>query len=155
MPFAPNRRSFIASAAALAASPAFFGRSALASLPQQIEISAAPGIAKLADAAKEASVWAYNGLVPGQVLRARQGQPFAARLSNGLPQPTTIHWHGIRIDNRMDGVPGMTQPAVLPGETFDYLFTPPDAGTFWYHPACCVLRAGRPRPFWRADCRPG
>ena len=44
-----------------------------------------------------------------------------------------MHWHGLRIDNAMDGVPGMTQAAVLPGESFEYRFTPPDAGTFWYH----------------------
>jgi FtsP/CotA-like multicopper oxidase with cupredoxin domain len=55
------------------------------------------------------------------------------RLRNELEQPTSIHWHGIRIDNAMDGVAGLTQDAVEPGETFDYVFTVPDAGTFWYH----------------------
>ena len=131
----PNRRSFLTGAAALSISAGITGRQAFGSLPAPVAIAAGPATARLAGAAsKPAEVWAYNGAVPGTVLRARQGQPFAARLQNGLPQPTTVHWHGIRIDNRMDGVPGMTQPAVQPGEGFDYLFTPPDSGTFWYHP---------------------
>jgi len=64
----------------------------------------------------------------------RQGETVRVRLENDLPQPTTIHWHGIRIDNAMDGVAGLTQPAVEPGGSFDYAFKVPDAGTFWYHP---------------------
>ncbi|MBC8338886.1 MAG: multicopper oxidase family protein [Rhodospirillales bacterium] len=83
-------------------------------------------------------VWAFHGngpgTVPGPVIRTRRGETVRVRLKNGLPQPTTIHWHGIRIDNTMDGVAGLTQDAVPPGETFDYAFTAPDAGTFWYHP---------------------
>lgn len=73
------------------------------------------------------------------VLKARQGDIFAARLLNALDEPTTIHWHGMRLENRMDGVPVLTQPYVYPGDRFDYRFTPPDAGTFWYHPHCNTL----------------
>ena len=73
------------------------------------------------------------------VLRMRRGTPFALRLDNRLDEPTTIHWHGLRIDNRMDGVPFLTQPYVYGGDGFDYAFTPPDAGTFWYHPHCNTL----------------
>lgn len=73
------------------------------------------------------------------VLRMRRGEPFNLRLLNGLEEPTTIHWHGLRIDNRMDGVPFLTQPYVYGGDGFDYSFTPPDAGTFWYHPHCNTL----------------
>lgn len=73
------------------------------------------------------------------VLRARRGEKFAARLVNRLDEPTTVHWHGLRIDNAMDGVPFVTQPYVYPGDSFDYTFTPPDAGTFWYHPHCNTL----------------
>ena len=80
------------------------------------------------------AVWAYNGQVPGPVLRVRQGDEVAVRLQNSLDDPTTIHWHGIRIDNAMDGVPHLTQHAVEPGDVFDYRFRVPDAGTFWYHP---------------------
>ncbi len=49
-----------------------------------------------------------------------------------MSEPTAIHWHGVRGPNAMDGVPGLTQAAVEPGASFDYRFTPPDAGTFWY-----------------------
>lgn len=73
------------------------------------------------------------------VLRARRGEPFAARFLNNLDEPSTVHWHGLRIDNAMDGVPFLTQPYVYPGDGFDYAFTPPDAGTYWYHPHCNTL----------------
>ncbi len=76
----------------------------------------------------------YNGQAPSEVLRARQGQRLRVKLVNKLDQATTIHWHGIRIDNAMDGVPFLTQPPVLPGESFVYDFITPDAGTFWFHP---------------------
>jgi FtsP/CotA-like multicopper oxidase with cupredoxin domain len=93
-----------------------------------------PGTAPLAGVdAPAVSVWGYQGQVPGPVIRVKRGEAVRVRLKNGLEQPTTIHWHGIRIDNAMDGVPGLTQDAVQPGKTFDYSFTPPDAGTYWYH----------------------
>ena len=79
-------------------------------------------------------VWSYNGTVPGPILRAVQGQPFRILFENRLQQPSTVHWHGIRLANAMDGVAGLTQDAVQPGEQFLYEFIPPDAGTYWYHP---------------------
>jgi FtsP/CotA-like multicopper oxidase with cupredoxin domain len=72
-------------------------------------------------------------------LRLRRGALFNAKVTNRLDEPTTVHWHGLRIENRMDGVPFLTQPYVYTGDTFDYSFTPPDAGTFWYHPHCNTL----------------
>lgn len=78
-------------------------------------------------------VFAYNGSIPGPELRLPQGARLLRRLVNDLPEPTAIHWHGIRIDNAMDGVPGLTQDAVPPGGSFDYDFALPDAGTYWYH----------------------
>lgn len=81
----------------------------------------------------ETEVWAYNGIEPGPVLRVRQGTSFRATVENGLTETTTVHWHGIRLPNAMDGVPGITQKAIQPSDRFDYAFTPPDAGTFWYH----------------------
>jgi len=81
--------------------------------------------------------WNDRGMPP--VLRAVVGQPFAARLTNALDEPTTIHWHGVRVPNAMDGVPFISQPYVYTGDHFDYAFTPPDAGTFWYHPHCNTL----------------
>lgn len=78
-------------------------------------------------------VWSYGGQVPGTPIRITLGEQIAATLSNGLEVPTSVHWHGIRLPNSMDGVAGLTQPSVKPGETFEYRFTPPDAGTYWYH----------------------
>ena len=79
------------------------------------------------------AIWGYDGLSPGPLLRARQGDTLAVRLANELPQPTSIHWHGVRVPNAMDGVSGLTQEAVPPGGHFDYEFALPDAGTYWYH----------------------
>ncbi|WP_323133131.1 multicopper oxidase family protein, partial [Aurantimonas coralicida] len=63
----------------------------------------------------------------------RAGERLAVDVENGLDQPTSVHWHGIRIDNAMDGVPGLTQAAIAPGEQFPYDFVAPDPGTYWYH----------------------
>jgi len=79
-------------------------------------------------------VWAYDGSVPGPTLRIRLGQTLRLKFTNSLPQPTTIHWHGVRVPHAMDGVPGVTQPAIEPGKTFTYEFTPKDPGTYWFHP---------------------
>jgi len=79
-------------------------------------------------------VWAYDGKVPGPTLRLRQGEPVRITVMNQLEQGTTVHWHGIRLPIAMDGVPGISQAPIAPGQSFTYAFTPPDAGTFWYHP---------------------
>ncbi len=78
-------------------------------------------------------VWSYDGTLPGPLIRVRQGQRLTRQLVNDLDVPTSIHWHGIRIDNAMDGVSGLTQDPAAAGETFDYDFVVPDAGTYWYH----------------------
>ncbi len=77
--------------------------------------------------------YGYNGRVPGPVIEAKQGVPLEIRFTNRLSEPTLIHWHGLRVPAAMDGTQGVQRP-VQPGETFTYRFTPPDAGTFWYHP---------------------
>jgi len=82
----------------------------------------------------QTSVWGYNGAVPGPEVRLRQGERLRVVVENGLPQATTVHWHGLRIPNAMDGVPDLTQPPIEPGGQFVYEFQVPDAGTFWYHP---------------------
>ncbi len=76
--------------------------------------------------------FAYNGQVPGPMIEANVGDTVEVRLTNSLPQATTIHWHGIRVPAEMDGTEAV-QPAVEPGQTFVYRFVLPDAGTFWYH----------------------
>ena len=96
-------------------------------------IVAAPAEVQIFDGRK-LKVWCYNGQVPGPTLRIRFGQTVRVVLHNRLPQPTTIHWHGVRVPNAMDGVPEVTQPPVLPGESFVYEFTPKDPGTYWFHP---------------------
>ena len=77
--------------------------------------------------------YGFNGLVPGPVLEAKQGVPLEIEFTNRLPEPTVIHWHGLRIPAEMDGTE-VVQRLIQPGETFTYRFTPPDASTFWYHP---------------------
>lgn len=79
-------------------------------------------------------LWAFNGRVPGPELRFRQGDRMAVEVENRLSQETTVHWHGIRLPNAMDGVPHLTQKPISPSETFTYAFDLPDAGTYWYHP---------------------
>ena len=78
-------------------------------------------------------VWTYNGITPGPVLQARVGELVRVRVTNNLPQPTSIHWRGMRVPTDMDGVSGMGVYAIGSGETFTYEFTARDAGTFWYH----------------------
>src|SRR5687767_6563407 len=79
-------------------------------------------------------VWAYNGSVPGPILRYRQGERLRIEVENALDVDTTVHWHGIRLPNRMDGVPHLTQAPIARGGRFLYEFELPDAGTYWYHP---------------------
>jgi FtsP/CotA-like multicopper oxidase with cupredoxin domain len=71
----------------------------------------------------------------GPTLRLKRGEEVQVRLVNDTTEPAAIHWHGVRVSNGMDGVPGLTQPPVQPGASFDYRFVAPDAGTFWYRPA--------------------
>lgn len=78
--------------------------------------------------------WSYDAASPGPLLRVRQGDTVQVRFRNRTDLPLTVHWHGLRLDNRFDGVPGLTQSAVAPGDAFDYELRFPDAGLFWYHP---------------------
>ena len=99
----------------------------------EVTLTAAPTDVSFPDG-RTLAVWAYNGQVPGPTLRIRRGDTLRATLVNQLPQATTIHWHGVRVPNAMDGVPNVTQPPVEPGGRFVYEFTAKDAGTFWFHP---------------------
>lgn len=89
----------------------------------------------LGPGAPPSRVWTFGG-DPWPVIRVRKGERIVATLHNDLPEHTTIHWHGIRLDNAMDGVPYITQPPVEPGTRFTYDFAPPDTGTFFFHPHC-------------------
>lgn len=76
----------------------------------------------------------YNKQTPGPLIKRKVGSKLNVHLINELSEPTTIHWHGLRIDNKMDGVPGVTQEPVNPGEDFLYSLELSEAGTYWYHP---------------------
>lgn len=79
-------------------------------------------------------MYGFNGEVPGPLLRVPQNATITVRFHNRIDLPSSIHWHGVRLDNRDDGVPGVTQQAVAPGDSFVYRVHFPDAGVYWYHP---------------------
>lgn len=83
---------------------------------------------------EEVATWGYESQLPGPPLRAVAGDLVEVTLVNRLPEATSVHWHGLAIANAMDGVPAVTQPDIEPGSQFKYLFTVPDAGTYWFHP---------------------
>ncbi|MBP6628000.1 MAG: copper oxidase [Kofleriaceae bacterium] len=78
--------------------------------------------------------WGYNGSTPGPLIEAEQGDRVRIYVTNRLPEETTVHWHGVILANGMDGVGGLTQKVIAPGQTFAYEFTFERAGTFMYHP---------------------
>lgn len=124
-----SRRDFLAGSTAIALSGGWAHAQA-AGAP----LVAAPARATILPDRRETEVWSYNGGVPGPTLRFRQGERARIEVENRLDQETTVHWHGVRLPNAMDGVPQLTQKPILPGGRFVYEFDLPDAGTFWYHP---------------------
>ena len=129
-----TRRGFLQGAMASLAGVALPIPKARAGL-RAYNLSAAPAKVKLlgVKGAGETDVWTYSGSTPGPLVRARQGERLRIDVSNGLPQETTLHCHGLRIPNAMDGVPELTQAPIQQGERFVYEFDLHDAGTFWYH----------------------
>lgn len=123
-----NRRQFL-SLAGLGFAPRL-------AFSQSKVLRAAPAQQRLVGSANpQTSVWAYNGAVPGPELRFRQGERLRIEVENSLSVDTTVHWHGLRLPNAMDGVPYVTQPPIAArGGRFTYEFELQDAGTFWYHP---------------------
>jgi FtsP/CotA-like multicopper oxidase with cupredoxin domain len=128
-----TRRHFLHTAGAAAGAVAW-PASPLQAAAARIDLTA--GVFKQAVRARgpQTEVWGFNGSVPGPLLRFAQGDRVDVHLVNRLAQATTVHWHGVRVPNEMDGVPQVTQKPVEPGASFDYGFTVPDAGTYWYHP---------------------
>jgi FtsP/CotA-like multicopper oxidase with cupredoxin domain len=80
------------------------------------------------------AMYGFNGQVPGPLIRVPQNATIIVRFHDRIDLPSTIHWHGVRLDNRFDGVPGITQDSVMPGGDFVYRVHFPDAGIYWYHP---------------------
>lgn len=129
MPLKLTRRHFIASGTALATlgTPKVYaaGFDELRARVNEIQL--------LPEKYGQTRIWGFEGSAPGPEIRAVQGTRVQRRVFNDLPDPTSTHWHGIRIGNAMDGVAGLTQDPIRPGESFDYDFVVPDAGTYWYH----------------------
>jgi len=139
-PVDPGRRAVLKSTLALgvAATLSPLQTSRANTEPRLRTFGLTPGLAEtrlLPDSAYPPTrVWAYNGSVPAREIRVRQGERIRVELLNRLPQPTTVHWHGLRLPNAMDGVPDLTQAPVAPGERFVYEYDARDAGTYWFHP---------------------
>jgi len=83
---------------------------------------------------KSLVMYGFNGQHPGPLIDVPTGASIVVRFRNGIDQPSAIHWHGVRLDNRFDGAVGVTQDAVAPGDSFTYVVRFPDAGLYWYHP---------------------
>ncbi|MDZ4693594.1 MAG: copper oxidase [Deltaproteobacteria bacterium] len=93
---------------------------------EEVDHEFAPGLRALC--------WGYNGSTPGPTIEAVEGDRLRLYVSNRLPEPTSVHWHGIVLPNGMDGVAGLTQSPIEPGETYMYEFTVRHPGTYMYHP---------------------
>ena len=103
--------------------------------PRVVEIDLTARLADVEVApGRRVHAWTYDGSLPGPLIRTRVGDRLIVHFKNQLTQPTTIHWHGVRVPIEMDGVPGISQPEVETGQTFTYEFTVRDAGLYWYHP---------------------
>ena len=133
-----DRRTFLKttfSAAVAAGLPIFPLASALSQEKRQVKqfmFTASPVQVNLG-AGSDFTAWTYNGQVPGPEIRVREGEIIRVILKNELPEGTTIHWHGVPVPNKMDGVPFVTQKSVMPGETFVYEFEAKPAGSYIYH----------------------
>ncbi len=134
----PSRRVLLAAAASLP----WLARSAAAqpaggadAEPGLRDLVAAPGTARLKpEPAQDTPVWNFDGKGEPPVIRVKLGEIVRVRLVNKTDKPLSLHWHGVRNRNAMDGVGGVTQPPILPGAEFTYEFTPPDAGTTLIRP---------------------
>ncbi|WP_372527504.1 multicopper oxidase family protein [Piscinibacter sp.] len=100
---------------------------------KEFHLVAEPVLREMAPGFK-AHLWGYNGQSPGPTIEVVEGDRVRIFVTNKLPEHTSIHWHGQRLPNGMDGVTGLTQPGILPGKTFVYEFVARRAGTFMYHP---------------------
>jgi FtsP/CotA-like multicopper oxidase with cupredoxin domain len=130
-----TRRSALLAVAASAIGEAHPALAATASKEEVATLTAAAAKVRLRpEPTPETEVWAFDGQVPGPVLRIRHGEEARVRLVNQTTNPLSLHWHGVRNTNAMDGVGGLTQVPIAPGGSFDYRFAPPDAGTFLIRP---------------------
>ncbi len=152
-----SRRRLLGVGAAVAGSAALAACSRQASAPPQTTIGPSDPAVAAAEKARRAAgarivpfkltaapatvdlggvtvpTWAYGGAVPGRELRATAGDVLNVQVRNQLPDPTTVHWHGLALRNDMDGVPDVTQKAIAAGSSKTYEFVAPHPGTYWFH----------------------
>ncbi len=129
---APSRRDLLGGAAAIGLMAPL---SVKADDGQPRALKASPGTTRLKpEPAQETPVWKFDGKSEPPVLRIKLGESVRIRVANGTDKPLSLHWHGVRNRNAMDGVGGLTQPPIVPGADFTYDFTPPDAGTALIRP---------------------
>lgn len=96
-------------------------------------ISLNPTIVRKTINGKEIAMYGYNDEIPGPLLRVKQGSTFTVNVTNSIDLPTSVHWHGLRLDNGSDGAVGVTQQEIQPGGSFSYTVKVPDEGVYWYH----------------------
>ena len=103
--------------------------------PKVVEVNLTARLAEVEIApGKRVQAWTYDGGLPGPLIKTRVGDRLIVHFTNELKEPTTVHWHGVRVPIEMDGVPDVSQPEVKQGESFTYDFVVRDAGLYWYHP---------------------
>ena len=131
-----SRRQILAGGSALALTGAMPGLSLAATTPEyDFLLKAGTSSTQILPSNwAETPLWTYSGECPGPVIRAKQGEHVRILVENGLEESTTVHWHGLRVPNTMDGVPHVSQEPIEPGQNFLYDFKLEDAGTYWYHP---------------------
>jgi FtsP/CotA-like multicopper oxidase with cupredoxin domain len=129
-----SRRAFLKNAGASLGVFALPPALARAANPTAVSLRASSFAHRIRPSGPETQVWGFNGSLPGPILRFAQGERVRIAVRNDLPQPTTVHWHGLRVPNAMDGVPQVTQLPIPMGGHFDYEFALDDAGSYWYHP---------------------
>lgn len=128
-----RRQALIGTGAALGAT--LLGRAATQAQPVTLDLIARETRANIIGS-ETAGMFSYGDGGPAPILRLRQSDPALIRFENRLKEMTTVHWHGIRVPHAMDGVAWVSQFPMNPGESYEYAFTPQDAGTYWYHPHC-------------------
>jgi FtsP/CotA-like multicopper oxidase with cupredoxin domain len=102
--------------------------------PKVVEVDLTAKLADVQIDGKTVHAWTYDGGIPGPLIKTRVGDRLIVHFKNELDEPTTVHWHGVRVPIEMDGVPDISQPEVKKGESFTYDFVVRDAGLYWYHP---------------------
>lgn len=136
-----NRRHFLQTTSALvgAAGLGACGPDDQATTPEEVSLDIQSASFNLSGETKTTGMVSLSADAPPPVLRVKQGDSFTAHVTNQLTDYTSMHWHGLRLPNEMDGVPYLTQVPMGQGDSYTYRFSPPDAGTYWYHPHCMTM----------------